>query len=234
MFPPQRDSLIRSVAEQVSSRRGFLADTYAGLLGIGLLSLLQRDLSADDSPVATTGPDASWQPGKGLSHFPAKAQRVLQIFCPGAASHMDLWEYKPDLEKWDGKPLPGAENFVIVPGQERQSDAESLAVRARRHKRQDDFQPAASHGGRTWIDIAFIHSMTSKTNTHGPGCVFMNTGHVTEGLSQRRRMDQLRPGQCERKPADLRRHARHPRANRPTARRTGAMGFCPPDIRRSR
>jgi hypothetical protein len=31
-------------------------------------------------------------------------------------------------------------------------------------------------------DIAFIHSMTSKTNTHGPGCVFMNTGHATEGF----------------------------------------------------
>jgi hypothetical protein len=31
-------------------------------------------------------------------------------------------------------------------------------------------------------EIAFIHSMTSKTNTHGPGCVFMNTGHVTEGF----------------------------------------------------
>ena len=31
-------------------------------------------------------------------------------------------------------------------------------------------------------DIAFIHSMHSKTNTHGPGCVFMNTGHPTEGF----------------------------------------------------
>ncbi len=31
-------------------------------------------------------------------------------------------------------------------------------------------------------DIAFIHSMQSKTNTHGPGCVLMNTGHATEGF----------------------------------------------------
>jgi hypothetical protein len=31
-------------------------------------------------------------------------------------------------------------------------------------------------------DMAFVHSMTSKTNTHGPGCVFMNTGHATEGF----------------------------------------------------
>ncbi len=31
-------------------------------------------------------------------------------------------------------------------------------------------------------DIAFVHSMQSKTNTHGPGCVLMNTGHATEGF----------------------------------------------------
>ena len=38
------------------------------------------------------------------------------------------------------------------------------------------------HMARHVDDIAFIHSMTSKTNTHGPGCVFMNTGHATEGF----------------------------------------------------
>ena len=31
-------------------------------------------------------------------------------------------------------------------------------------------------------DIAFFHGMHSKSNTHGPGCLFMNTGHVTEGF----------------------------------------------------
>ena len=45
------------------------------------------------------------------------------------------------------------------------------------------------HMARHVDDIAFVHSMTSKTNTHGPGCVFMNTGHVTEGFPARRRVD---------------------------------------------
>jgi len=31
-------------------------------------------------------------------------------------------------------------------------------------------------------DMCFIHSLTGETNTHGPGCVFMNTGHATEGF----------------------------------------------------
>jgi hypothetical protein len=38
------------------------------------------------------------------------------------------------------------------------------------------------HMARHADDIAFIHSMTSRTNTHGPGCVFINTGHLTEGF----------------------------------------------------
>jgi hypothetical protein len=49
-------------------------------------------------------------------HFPAKAKRVLQIFCPGAASHLDLWEHKPALAKYHGKPLPGEENLVSFQG----------------------------------------------------------------------------------------------------------------------
>ena len=80
-------------------------------------------------------------------------------------------------------------------------------------------------------DIAFIHSMTSKTNTHGPGCVFMNTGHAPEGFPERRGLAELRAGQRERQPADLRRLARHLRANRRTARRTGATASCPRSIR---
>lgn len=154
------------------TRRYFLGNVYTGLAGIGLMQLLSD---------ATHGQETAWQPGTGLTHHIPKAKRVLQIFCPGAASHMDLWEYKPALEKWHGKPLPGEEKFVsfqgqngnlmkspwpFVPGSESGKQISSLLPRMARHV----------------DDIAFIHSMQSKTNTHGPGCVFMNTGHPTEGF----------------------------------------------------
>jgi hypothetical protein len=42
--------------------------------------------------------------------------------------------------------------------------------------------PLLKHMGQHADDIAFVHSMTSKTNTHGPGCVFMNTGQANEGF----------------------------------------------------
>ena len=154
------------------TRRRFLGDVFTGLGGIGLMHLL-----AETVPAEQTG----WQPGRGMTHHRAKAKRVLQIFCPGAASHMDLWEYKPSLEKYHGKPLPGEENFVSFQGKN-----------GNLMKSPWPFAPAGESGkpistmlphmAKHVDDIAFIHSMVSKTNTHGPGNVFVSTAHPTEGF----------------------------------------------------
>jgi hypothetical protein len=154
------------------TRRNFLGDVYTGLAGVGLLDLLSNGSSASE---------ASWQPGRGLTHHAPKAKRVLQIFCPGAASHMDLWEHKPALDKWHGKPLPGEEFFLSFQGKN-----------GNLMKSPWPFMPAGEcgkkittmlpHLARHADRIAFVHSMHSKTNTHGPGNVFMNTGHPTEGF----------------------------------------------------
>jgi hypothetical protein len=167
-----------SMFRRLLSRRGFLAQVPTGLAGVALLSLLSDNSAA--AAGARTGP-AGWQPGRGLTHHRARARRVLQIFCPGAASHIDLWEHKPQLERHHGKPLPGEENLVTFQGKN-----------GNLMRSPWDFRPAGESGKMLSSllphlaahvdDIAFVHSMTSKTNTHGPGCVFMNTGHVAEGF----------------------------------------------------
>jgi hypothetical protein len=149
-----------------------LGNAYTALAGIGLVQLLTEEGMAER---------ADWQPGRGQTHFAGRAKRVLQVFCPGAASHIDLWEHKPALDHWHGKAMPGAENFVSFQGKNG-----SLM------KSPWPFHPAGKSGKPIssllpWMshhvdDIAFIHSMTTKTNTHGPGCIFMNTGHVSEGF----------------------------------------------------
>jgi hypothetical protein len=154
------------------SRRGFLGDVYTAIGSVGLMHLLLNDAS---------GAQESWKPGSGQTHIPAKAKRVLQIFCPGAASHIDLWEHKPALERLHGQPLPGEENFVSFQGKN-----------GNLMKSPWPFAPAGESGkmistmlphmAQHVDDIAFVHSLHSKTNTHGPGCVFMNTGHATEGF----------------------------------------------------
>jgi len=172
-------NLARCVSEQVLSRRGFLSNAFSGLAGIGLTSLLTNELLAAINSTAADG--AGRETMGGLPHFPAKATRALQIFCPGGASHIDLWDYKPALEKHHGEPLPGEEGLVTFQGKN-----------GNLMKSPWPFLPAGQSGkmissllphvARHVDDIAFVHSMQSKSNTHGPGCVFMNTGAIFEGF----------------------------------------------------
>ncbi len=163
-----RRQLLQSLFGQCAT--GILASS---LVHLGML---------EQARAATSSPDpGTWKPGLGKTHHVARAQRVLHIFCPGAASHIDLWEHKPELEKYDGKPLPGGENFLSFQGKNG-----NLMKSPWPFVRQGDSGKMCSsllpYMSEHVDDIAFIHSMTSKTNTHGPGCVFMNTGHATEGF----------------------------------------------------
>src|SRR5258707_9786977 len=73
-------------------RREFLGHMGNGLQAVALAVMLnERELLA-----------------KGQAHFAPKAKRVIQIFCPGAVSHLDTFDYKPELEKRSGQALPGA------------------------------------------------------------------------------------------------------------------------------
>ena len=175
-----RPRLIQSIGTRLWSRRGFISNAYTGLVGIGLTHLLVGELFGSD-PNRPEDSSTTWRPGRGRAHFRPKARRVLQIFCPGAASHMDLWEHKPELEKWHGKPLPGQEGFVSFQGKNGNlmKSPWPFVPCGETGKRISSLLP---HMAQHVDDIAFIHSMTSKTNTHGPGCVFMNTGHATEGF----------------------------------------------------
>src|SRR5438094_9651674 len=47
-------------------------------------------------------------------HFPAKAKHVVHIFAQGAPSHVDTWDPKPALEKYNGKPIPGSEGVAMA------------------------------------------------------------------------------------------------------------------------
>ena len=84
---------------QSLARRHFLRDTTTGLTGVALTHLLNHETLAQQ-----------------IQHHAPKAKQVLQIFCPGAASHIDLWDYKPALEKYHGTPLPGAGTEVTFQG----------------------------------------------------------------------------------------------------------------------
>ncbi|REJ67133.1 MAG: DUF1501 domain-containing protein [Planctomycetota bacterium] len=167
-------------ATDALSRRGFLGNVYTGMAGMGLAHLLGRELAAEDSG----GGEAAAKSGHAGAYVPrntAKARRVLQIFCPGAASHMDLWEHKPELERRHGEPLPGEEEFLSFQGKNGNlmKSPWPFVACGKSGKQITSMLP---HMARHVDDIAFWHSLQSKSNTHGPGCVFMNSGHDVEGF----------------------------------------------------
>jgi hypothetical protein len=114
-------------------------------------------------------------------HFAAQAKNVLQIFCSGACSHLDTFDYKPELIKRNGQPLPGAEKLVTFQGEQG-----ALA------KSPYPFTPRGESGkmisgllpklGDLADQMCFIHSLTTKTNTHGPGENVMSTGFNLDGF----------------------------------------------------
>src|ERR1700722_11957003 len=80
-------------------RRWFLRDCGIGLGTLALNSLLSRDARS----ASAASPLAPRQP-----HYPAKAKRVVYMFQAGAPSHLELFDYKPELAKHDGQ-VPPAE-----------------------------------------------------------------------------------------------------------------------------
>ena len=104
------DSSKKKFSEHSIDRRNFLWQSGGGLGGIALSGMLGRDGLLAETNQAR-------QP-IGLHHAP-KAKRVIQLFMGGAASHVDLFDYKPELikrhgEKWD--PGETIELFQSSPG----------------------------------------------------------------------------------------------------------------------
>ena len=163
-------------------RRAFLQTAATGLGGIALASLLAQDrLLADEAgPIRPQiNPAKPYAPRP--PHFPTKAKRVLVIFCSGALSHVDTWDYKPELEKRHDQPLPGADGLVTFQGAQGNLAKPLWKFRPRGEsgKMISELLPQL---GDLADDMCFIHSMTGKSNTHGPAENQMSTGFNLDGF----------------------------------------------------
>ena len=170
-------------------RRLFLRTTGSGLGAVALSCLLDQDrlLAADPTSdgAAKTPIRPPIDPARPLAArpapFPARAKNVLVIYCSGACSQIDTFDYKPELIKRHGQPMPGNEKLITFQGEQGAVTKSPYA-----------FAPAGKCGkmvsnllprlGELVDDMCFIHSLTSKTSTHGPGELFMSTGFTLDGF----------------------------------------------------
>src|SRR6266568_4154609 len=155
-------------------RREFLWRFGGGLGGLAMVHLLgQHGLLAE-----TTKPRPELNGGL---HHRAKAKRVVQLFMSGAASQCDTFDHKPELIKRTGEKFdPGGkvELFQSDPGAVMKSPWD-WKPHGQCGKWVSDLVP---HIGSCADDIAFIHSMVSKSNVHGPATYMQNTGFVLPGF----------------------------------------------------
>jgi len=162
-------------------RRHFLGRSVTGLSSIALASLLKQDnLLANDAPIRPAiDPARPYAPR--APHFEPKAKQVLLIFCSGAQSHIDTWDYKPELFKRHDTPMPGAGGLITFQGEQGNliKPIRDFKPRGQSGKMISDLLPNLAELAD---DMCFIHSMTAKSNTHGPAENQMGTGYILDGF----------------------------------------------------
>src|SRR3954447_5884734 len=163
--------LYRPADRNLISRRWFFEQCGVGLGAIALGQLFRDNGWATPAPLAD--PLLPKAP-----HFTPKAKRVIFLFMAGAPSHLELFDYKPELAKWNGK-LPPAE---LVKGYRAAFINPSSTLLGPKFKFAKHGQSGAElsellpHLAEVADDIAIVKSMYTDAFNHAPGQIFMNTG----------------------------------------------------------
>ena len=150
------------------TRREFLWQAGGGFAGLALIDLLSRD-------GAFAGSLAERKP-----HFPARAKHVVFLFMNGGPSHIDTFDPKPALEKYDGKTYTGE---CAVGSNNRPVGKLAKSVFPFKQHGHSGL-PISSifpHLARHADELCVIRSMYTDTAAHASGCIQMNTGSVLIG-----------------------------------------------------
>jgi hypothetical protein len=173
------DKLYSRSNPRVNSRRWFLKECGLGLGKIASASLLANAF-APSFGAAISAEDAL-KPRK--PHFTPTAKRVIHLFMAGAPSQLDLFDYKPELAKLEGKPLPpsviGGQRYAFI-----RPDAAVLGPRFKFSKYGQcgaEFSEMLPHLGEVADDICVIKSMHTDQFNHAPAQIFLNTGFARPG-----------------------------------------------------
>ncbi len=178
---------IPTLAEQLiqqTNRRAFFGKASTGVATAALASLLAGNVRGNESPAVPGQKSGGGLPS--LPHFAAKAKRVIYLFQNGGPTHVELFDYKPAIQKLHGKPVPneyvGGKRFSTMTG-----DANNKLLLA-------PVEPFAQHGqSGAWVsrfmpytaqvadELCFIKSMHTDAVNHAPAISFLLSGAEIPG-----------------------------------------------------
>ena len=165
------------------TRRDFLTKTSLGLGALSLSSLIDplKVWGGDKAPLNLPGGDLL-----GRTHFPPKAKRVIYLFQSGAPSQLDLFDYKPLLNKMNGQELPdsvrgGQRVTGMTAGQSSFPLAGSLFSFQQRGNSGAWVSDLMPYTAQIVDELCFVKSMYTEAINHDPAVTFMQTGSQFAG-----------------------------------------------------
>jgi hypothetical protein len=158
----------------LQTRRHFFGQCALGLGSMALSTLLDKDASAAPKVIDPLAPKPS--------HFPGKAKSVIYLFMAGGPSQLELFDHKPKLHEFHGKPIPKefieGKRFAFM-STFAKDPPKLLATRrtfARHGQSGQWVSDCLPHTATIVDDIAVVRSMATDVFNHGPAKIFVNTG----------------------------------------------------------
>jgi uncharacterized protein (DUF1501 family) len=171
--------LLRNEHPELASRRWFFRECGIGLGKLALAGLLTNSFSRN----VAAAPLAENLLAPKQPHFKPKAKRVIHLFMSGAPSQLDLFDYKPKLVEYEGKPIPpeiiGGQRYAFI-----RPDAAVMAPRfkfAKHGQSGAEISEALPHLAKIVDDICLVKSVHTDQFNHAPAQIFFNTGFSQPG-----------------------------------------------------
>ncbi len=167
------ESFEKLLKERIT-RRHFFQECRVGIGMMALASLLNdNQLFAAPTTQPHLNPLAPKPP-----HFAPKAKSVIYLFMAGGPSQLDLFDYKPELAKLDGQPIPPSvikdQRYAFI---ERTAKILSPRYKFAKHGQSGaELSEMLPHLATIVDDIAIIRSMNTDAFNHAPAQIFLNTG----------------------------------------------------------
>ena len=162
------------------NRRDFFSRFALGLGGVALSGLLRRDAFA---AAPTANPYAGIG---GFPNFTPRAKRVIYLFMSGGPSQMDLFDYKPALNKLNGQELPasvrGEQRLTGMSANQASLPLAGSAFKFQQHGRSGAWvSELLPHTAKIVDDLCFIKSVHTEAINHDPAITFLQTGSQLAG-----------------------------------------------------
>src|SRR5262245_16611021 len=164
------------------TRRHFFQECGVGVGKIALASLLGDALARSSAAAEATRPSSAAMPPRP-PHFAPRAKAVIHLFMAGAPSQLDLFDYKPKLAAYEGKPIPpevvGGQRYAFI-----RPDAAVLGPRFRFAKHGQcgaELSEMLPHLARVVDWLCIVRSVRTDQFNHAPAQIFLNTGFSQPG-----------------------------------------------------